>query len=159
MQQYQVQDRWASCPPGEIRRFVRRKKTRKRVFCGAQLTGGAVLGILLALTVTGWPGVRGSHQRVQDFHVSGMSCSEVRASADDFFARRLDDESSQKIRVHLAQCPHCAPLVNRMKSEEHDKRQPDKADQHRAQLPQPDINSLPLLSWLILADAPTSGKA
>ena len=124
---------WQPCQPGQIRRLVAKRRNQRRLAFAAQLAAGALVGMLLGVAVLGMPDLVGTAPPESDF--GGITCSQVRAHAEDFLLGKLDDDAAQRIRVHLKQCPHCAKQIEQMI---HKGRFPKNSDPSDALLRTPD---------------------
>ena len=93
---------WEPCAPGEFTAMARRMTGRRQKVFAAQLTGGAVFGILLGLAVVTFTGLR-------EREFAGITCADVLKHVDAYIADRLDPELKRQIDTHLAECPACGP--------------------------------------------------
>ncbi|MFQ5731008.1 MAG: zf-HC2 domain-containing protein [Planctomycetaceae bacterium] len=100
---------WGRCGSGEIARMVRRIKTRRRTKFGAQLAGGALLGVLLGFGFlqlrSAWVDARAGTE------IAGVTCREVREKAQAFRDGTLPKDERDRIAAHLEECEECAKLV------------------------------------------------
>jgi hypothetical protein len=104
---------WENSPPGEVRRLRQRLRgrRRRRAFLRAAATAAAglfVTGGGLAL----WWGL----VRPREYDYGGITCSEVRRLAEDYRMGKLAAAERERVRVHLARCPHCKLFFERMRS-------------------------------------------
>ncbi len=104
-------DDWDACPPGELSRMVGRIQASRRK--QSVVRGGIVSALTLVLAVTIWqalPSLTGETQH----NYGGISCTEVQAALPHFLDDQLDEETSEKVRLHLAQCDMCRPKAEMM---------------------------------------------
>ena len=103
-------DQWEPCTPGELQRLATRLKTHERRLMLKQLGGVAagvlVLGVGGYLASQHWP--RSSEQRY-----GGIACAEVMRLMPRYRARELSAELTQKIQIHLAECPQCGKMARK----------------------------------------------
>lgn len=94
---------WKPCPPGSLVGFAGQERSRqRRQFL--KKAGGFAAVLLLAVSGSylAWgPGRRGEP------NFGGIVCTDVRANAMQYMAGGLDADLTQRIRVHLEQCPEC----------------------------------------------------
>lgn len=112
MTQQHVEPEWQLCPAGTLKQAAREQRVRSRRRILFQ-TGGAAAAALFA----GWLGgtiVDRLASREPSF--GGITCSNVRARVGDYMAGTLDQETSERIRIHLDQCEGCQAFMREMQS-------------------------------------------
>jgi hypothetical protein len=88
-----------------------RHRRRRRAFLRAAATAVAGLFVTGGSLALWWgPG------RPREHDYGGITCSEVRRLAGDYVLGKLPAGDQERVRVHLARCPHCKPLFERMRS-------------------------------------------
>ena len=101
-------DQWEPCAPGELQRVVTRIKTHERRLMLKQL-GGAVAGVFV-LGVGGY--LASQHEPWSSpQRYGGIACGEVMRLMPRYRARELSTELTQKIQIHLAECPRCGKMA------------------------------------------------
>jgi hypothetical protein len=102
------------CPPGTFLLLAEklRKRRHRRVFLRTAVVSTAVAaGTGLSL----WLGLRESGQRSPaEYHYGGIACSEVQKLASSYGRGELAAPIREKVRQHVAQCPHCGPRFGSM---------------------------------------------
>lgn len=94
---------WPPCQQGELAGMVRRTQRRRRAQKVARMTSMAALVLAAAVAWQFQPFSGGKHWP------GGISCEKVLQHQRDFQAGDLDGEAlADRIREHLAGCPHCA---------------------------------------------------
>lgn len=99
---------WKPCPAGKLSALSTRiqgRMQRRRFlkFAGAfsvLALGGGTLGFLLT--------------RHREFDFGGITCSEVLGHAEAFMHGQLGEPLVSRVRIHIAQCPHCGPRFREM---------------------------------------------
>ena len=100
---------WTSCPPGTLQNMASTLVARRR---RRQTVRLSVLASLVAVTgVSFW----GAYSQPAEYDFGGIVCSEVRRLAADYLGDGLPPELTQKLDVHLAECPNCKPLMDAMR--------------------------------------------
>ncbi|HVA50876.1 MAG TPA: zf-HC2 domain-containing protein [Pirellulales bacterium] len=107
-------DDWQPCPPGVLGGMVQKARRRRR---HEVLNRGLAAALVLVLTVWGGVFVASRHQGQAEFDFGGITCSRVRALMPEYMAGKLAATKSESIRQHLAQCPHCGQLMERMRQQ------------------------------------------
>ncbi|HQU47266.1 MAG TPA: zf-HC2 domain-containing protein [Pirellulales bacterium] len=107
-------DDWQPCPPGLLGGMVQKARRRRR---HEVLNRGLAAALLVVLTVWGGVFVASRHQGQGEFDFGGITCSRVRALMPEYMAGKLDVPTSESIRQHLAQCPDCGQLMERMRQQ------------------------------------------
>lgn len=102
---------WEPCDGGELRQVVWRVKTDRRNRDIVRIGGVGVILLLCTFAATlVW---QQANQSGYDY--GGITCKEVESHLPAYKEDRLDDRQLVKrIRVHLAECPHCGPLYEKM---------------------------------------------
>jgi|GEM_PF-2352187 len=119
---------WRACAPGDLGNFVSVMKKRKQI--SHLITAAEVVTVCLSVGLIGFFGMnqlssssRESTQpvaRVADKACpGGLYCPEVLARAKDYVAHTLNQEMTQKVEAHLADCPHCQKKVDQLKANMH----------------------------------------
>ena len=107
---------WDSCPAGTLSALSGKLKGRNQrrrflKFAGALslavLGGGVAVGLGLYFR-------RMPHDAVQDFNFGGITCTEVDQQAQAFALGQVQEPLLGKMRIHIAQCPKCGPLMRNM---------------------------------------------
>lgn len=121
------QAEWRSCAPGDLGQFVTVMKKRKKI--GHLITGAEILTACLAIGLVGFFGMQqlpGSPEEPGQSLVAkgkkcpgGLYCDEVLEQAQAFVAHKLDQETSDKMKEHLAACPHCQKKVDQLRANMH----------------------------------------
>jgi|SoiMetStandDraft_2_1073263.scaffolds.fasta_scaffold560479_1 Putative zinc-finger len=104
---------WGRCPPGEVSRLGRRLRgrRRRRLFLRAAVTTAA--GVFVTGGVLGlWR----AFSRPGEYDYGGITCAEVVRLLDDYAAKKLPPADQDRVREHLARCPKCRPLSDRIRS-------------------------------------------
>lgn len=104
---------WDSYPPGEVYRLgkrLRERRARRQFLRGAAATAAGLL-------VTGgafglWWAASGS----RDYDYGEITCSQVMPLLNDYLARKLPPTEQARVRDHLALCPRCRPVVEKIHS-------------------------------------------
>jgi hypothetical protein len=109
------QEKWAQCPPGTLTGIAALHARRRRRAAAFKL-GGAAMVVLLCLSV-GWRVFRHDGQ-MQEFNFGGIACHDVQHLMPDYMMGKLPEDTSDRIRRHLAECPHCQDVVRRMKEQD-----------------------------------------
>lgn len=97
-------DGWQPCTQGELIGLVDDLKRRQRNRVLARAGAASVAAMLVVAVAVGvWfsPAANSG----QDF--GGLTCREVVAHFDDYYAKRLDPDLAARIQLHLANCPQC----------------------------------------------------
>lgn len=101
---------WDRCPPGKLfglGRRLRGRKTRRQFLKGA----AAAVGVL----VTGGAfGLWWAARRTREFDFGGITCSQVIPLMGDYMARKLPLADQTRVGEHLALCPRCRALLEKM---------------------------------------------
>ncbi len=104
------------CPPGAFQSLAEklRKRRQRRLFLRSAVavaSTAVVAGGGLSL----WLGLRGSGQQSpSEYHYGGIACSEVQELAGAYARGELGAPMREKVRQHVAQCPHCGPRFRSM---------------------------------------------
>ena len=90
---------------------------RSRHFVQTIQRVAAVVSVLIVVIGTYWyaymvPVTSGERS------LGGIVCSDVHRQAKAFLANVLDEETAGKIRRHLAGCPQCRKLVEKLRSQD-----------------------------------------
>ncbi|WP_339730342.1 zf-HC2 domain-containing protein [uncultured Gimesia sp.] len=116
---------WSACPAGNLCKFVSVMKKRKQI--SHFITGAEILTVCLAIGLIGFLGMNQFSseanqpgQRIAEKPCpGGLYCKEVLAHAKGYVAHTLDQELTQKVDAHLADCPHCQKKVDQLKANAH----------------------------------------
>ncbi len=107
---------WDSCPAGTLSALSGKLQGRKRRRRFLQLAGALSLAVFgggvavgLGLLLRKKP-----EGAVQDFNFGGITCTEVDQHAQAYAMGRVQEPLLGKMRVHIAQCPKCGPLMRNM---------------------------------------------
>lgn len=101
------EDRWTTCPPGEINRLAARLRgRRRRRYATRAATAVAVLVAGLGL----WS----LQNRPHEYHLAGISCSEVQEHTMAFASGDLEPALAAQVESHAEQCPRCHELFEEM---------------------------------------------
>jgi hypothetical protein len=95
---------WHECPRGEVGRLVARLKSRRR---REVVTQAVVAGTALSVIVIVGGFVIPSMLTTPEPSFGGVTCSALRAHAEDYLAGTLDEETRQSIDRHLSICYSC----------------------------------------------------
>jgi hypothetical protein len=94
---------WELCPPGESRRRAARlhgRRQRRRFLWSAGVVAAAATGGVLFLCLR-------SEDNPYEPSYGGITCSNVKASADAYGKGKLSAKVRDQIRQHLSPCPPC----------------------------------------------------
>lgn len=127
---------WNACPAGNLCQFVSVMKKRKQI--SHLITGAEILTVCLAVGLIGFLGMNqlSSSSRLANSPVQrvaekpcpgGLYCKDVLAHAKAYVAHTLDQKLTQKIDVHLADCPHCQKKIDQLKANAHNNAADQKA--------------------------------
>ncbi|MFH1299814.1 MAG: zf-HC2 domain-containing protein [Planctomycetota bacterium] len=116
---------WHACAPGDLGHFVSVMKKRKQI--GHLITGAEIVTVCMAVGLVGFLGLdqlssspTPPAERVANKACpGGLYCKEVLEHAKDFVAHKLNQETTQKVEAHLANCPHCQKKVDQLKANMH----------------------------------------
>jgi hypothetical protein len=102
---------WTPCAAGALQTLARRLKVRRRLHGIIRAAGVAVVLLCVtALSVWSVGLLRGE----REYHFGGIACHEVRANLDAFATGALSDELTERIEIHLKQCPACQEVMKQM---------------------------------------------
>jgi hypothetical protein len=105
---------WEACESGDLRRFVRGLRVRRRDRQAARVIGiGGAAAVLVLVGFIALTQLRGAPQ----YNYGNIACQDVRDDLPDYMAGRVDEQLAKKIDLHLAACPECGPMFQNMKSE------------------------------------------
>lgn len=105
---------WEVCESGDLRRVVRGLRVRRRDRQVARVIGiGGAATVLVLVGFIALTQFRGTSQ----YNHGNIACEDVRDSLPDYMAGRVDEQLAKKIDMHLATCPECGPMYQKMKSE------------------------------------------
>lgn len=99
-------DSWQDCPPGELKRMLETIKIRGRRRALKQL---GALGAAIAVSGIGGHAAITRTYFPRETRYGGLACREVMELLSNYRAKRLSDELSRKVTLHLRQCPDCGP--------------------------------------------------
>lgn len=103
---------WATCDGGYLTQIsTRRKSLRRRRAVVRRVGASAVLACLLVGIV--W-GVSSRGGDGGENYFGGIACSEVRDNMQGYMAGELPEELERKVETHLAHCPRCQELMEKM---------------------------------------------
>ncbi|QDV54010.1 zf-HC2 domain-containing protein [Gimesia fumaroli] len=119
---------WSTCPAGSLCRFVSVMKKRKQI--SHLITGAEILTACLAVGFIGFLGINQlsgsanlSNQQAEHAPKKpcpgGLYCKDVLAHAKEYVAHTLDQNLTQKVDAHLADCPHCQKKIDQLKANAH----------------------------------------
>jgi hypothetical protein len=96
---------WTPCPPGTFERLAGRLRARRnrRLFLGS---AAATLAVAAAAGGA-WLASRPPEAHV--YHFGGIACPEVVQLGPECAKGDLPKELSDKIHVHISECPNCGP--------------------------------------------------
>lgn len=104
---------WEPCPEGTlagtVRGIQRRRNRREFVGLGIVAVGVFALFALIGLVVQPFGSSPG-------FDHGNITCAETKPLLPDYLAGKLDEETTARISKHLAACPDCKPLFEKMQS-------------------------------------------
>lgn len=106
-------DDWQACPPGRLTEKVRNHRStvrRRKVFQAV----GYACALVLAVGVGTWVGERLRGAPEPNF--GGITCSEVRQNMDAYAHHQLDAEVTERMEIHLRDCPACRELKRQMEN-------------------------------------------
>lgn len=132
---------WQPCTSGDLGQFVSVMKKRKQI--SRFITGAEIVTACLVLGMVGFFSMnqvsepssqinQAATETLKNFCPGGIYCPEVINHAKDYVSNQLDQELTQKIENHLANCPHCQKKVDQLKANRHN----NAADQKAALLKQ-----------------------
>jgi hypothetical protein len=111
---------WADCPNGEISRMVERVAHQRKLATAGKVS--AIAGMLL-LGIGVWlfspPSVQNAATPEGEYDFGSICCSEVIDYAAAFHKGELNGEKTAQISQHIATCPHCGPVFEKMAAEPH----------------------------------------
>ncbi len=104
---------WGPAPANEVARLGKRLRRRssRRQFLRAAATAASVI----AAGGSAWLFWTNSGEREYDF--AGIRCSEVIRRGKDYMAGRVLESARGQIATHIARCPHCGPLFEKMEAD------------------------------------------
>ena len=100
-------ENWTRCEPREITNLARRLRARRRRRVGG---AAALIGLSAAVLLAVWLYPR----RDQGPDFAGIPCERVMELADAYAAGQLSPQLQDQISRHIALCPHCRPMFERM---------------------------------------------
>lgn len=100
-------DVWSPCTPGTLKEFRRSALSRRR-WRNLTVTSSAVALVICVAALAVWTGPR-------EYYYGGIACRDVRANIGAYAGGDLPDETIEKIRTHLRQCPNCSELMKKMR--------------------------------------------
>lgn len=104
-------DAWQPCCGGEISGMVDSIQRRRRAAIAARMTaaGATLLFCVAAFQFSGFS---------DEFNFGEICCGDVQKHIAAFRDGTLKDEKTiARIRQHLAECPHCGPAFENLKSQ------------------------------------------
>ncbi|MGD9856464.1 MAG: zf-HC2 domain-containing protein [Planctomycetaceae bacterium] len=107
----QQRDDWQECPPGTLQGYARRYK-RSQQTQGLARASGAAAVVLAFAGLTWWSAGRWSGER--EYHFGGIACSAVQSNIAAYAMGSLPEETTERIRAHLSECPVCQEMLRRM---------------------------------------------
>ena len=111
------QDNWTECRPGTLGHYAIREK--RQILKRRLIVAGSVASVCLMVALT-WnvfvhPTTDNSNPGVsKEPNYGGIVCSSVKAVAKAHLAGTLDAETSQKIGLHLQECPRCRAFMEQL---------------------------------------------
>lgn len=116
---------WDLCPKGALSALSGKLQGRKRrrrflQFAGALslavVGGGVAVGLGLFLRRQPDDGMKDFNpdDGMKDFNFGEITCTEVLQNAQAFAMGQIQEPLLGKMRVHIAQCPKCGPLIRNM---------------------------------------------
>jgi len=110
-------DSWEPCGSGELQRLAQSMRaksariSRRELMLKTAVALASVAGIaLLAVYVR-----RETHSpAATDMHYAGISCTEVRESAPDLAAGKIEASRIAQIHIISRQCRHCREMMERI---------------------------------------------
>jgi predicted anti-sigma-YlaC factor YlaD len=101
---------WVPCPAGELERLSQRlrKRRQRRTFLRVAAASVAVAATGGGLVVWLRP------REPREFNFAGLTCTQVQNAAMAYAQNELDADMRDRVREHVAQCPRCRPLFERM---------------------------------------------
>jgi hypothetical protein len=96
-------DDWKPCSPGSLAGFAGKERTRQRRHFLVKASG--VSAVLLLVGTVAFLNL--GPDRLGEPNFGGITCTNVRANAMQYMAGNLEADLTQRIRVHLEQCPDC----------------------------------------------------
>jgi len=107
-------DSWDACPQGELSRMARSIKSKRRDKVIARVIGAAGAVVIVAVSLTIAAQQLGEPTEP---NFGGIVCSDVCPKLQDYMAGKLDEKLAGQIESHLAECPDCGPMFQKMKAE------------------------------------------
>ena len=110
-------DSWTECGPGTLGIYANRQKSR---ILKQRLVGVGGVASICLLALLAWnsfmPGttVKPNTKTSMEPNYGGIVCSSVKAVANAHLAGTLDAETSQKIELHLQECPLCRAFMEQL---------------------------------------------
>ncbi|MCA9014076.1 MAG: zf-HC2 domain-containing protein [Planctomycetaceae bacterium] len=126
--QSEPETEWSACAPGDLGQFVSVMKKRKQIshlITGAEILTACVavglIGFLGLNQITGSSGAANQTQQqvAEKPCPGGLYCKEVLEHAKAYVAHTLDQKLTEKVDVHLANCPHCQKKIDQLKANAH----------------------------------------
>lgn len=119
---------WQACAPGDLGQFVSIMKKRRKI--SHLITGAEILTACLAVGLLGFFGMNGLPgstdqptkqvvERAGQKHPGGLYCDEVKEYAKAFVNHQLDQETTDKVKEHLAHCPRCKEKLDQLRANMH----------------------------------------
>jgi len=107
---------WDPCPKGTLSALSGKlqERTRRRQFLKV---AGALSLAVLGVGVTVGLGLllrQKPNNGTQDFNFGDITCTDVLQNAQAFAMGQVQEPLLGKMRMHIAQCPRCGPLIQNM---------------------------------------------
>ena len=107
---------WDACPAGTLCALSGKLQGRKRRRRFLQVAGALSLTVLAGGVAAGLGLVlrKKPDDAMQEFNFGDITCTEVVQNAQAFAMGQVHQPLLGKMRVHIAQCPRCGPLIRNM---------------------------------------------
>lgn len=107
---------WQACPTGTVSRMAGELRSRRKARTQRRVAVASGVGVALVAVAVGL-GLSIFLRGPTEYRFGGIACSEVRALLPEYLQGALADRQlAQSIDQHLAECPHCGPLVDQMQA-------------------------------------------
>lgn len=104
---------WIECPAGTLQglagRLHRRRRNRQA------LKGAATVCMLFIAVAAGWVATRPTAPG--EFPFGGIACADVHHSLSAYAKGELAPDVTEKVEMHLAECPRCQEALRRLQEE------------------------------------------
>ena len=111
------QESWKECGPGSLGHYAKQQKIQILKRRLVRLGGVASICLLAAMTWSVFlprSNDKTGTKTVMEPNYGGIVCSSVRAIAKSHLSGTLDAETTQKIELHLQECPLCRGFMEQL---------------------------------------------